>query len=373
MGKVAIMLCQVNKKITKKAFVGMSGGVDSSVSAALLKEQGFDVTGVFIKVWQPPFMACPQMEDREDAMRVASSLGIRFKTLDLSETYKSNVVDYMIREYEEGRTPNPDIMCNHYVKFGGFYEWAMANDADYVATGHYALSLQDGRLLCSKDENKDQTYFLWKLSSEKLKNIMFPVGSMKKEEVRKYAEKHNLHTASKRDSTGVCFIGEMDMQDFLKHFIKTEEGSVLNKRGEVVGRHEGALLYTMGQRRGFEVTKKSPDEGAHYVIDKNIKSNTITVVSEKEREKQERPARLVELEDINWIYRSPDNNEELKCRYRHRQSLQGCRIELKNSSENKYEVYFAEPQRAVAIGQSLVIYDKQECLGGGIISEVRYD
>ena len=274
-----------NKKNNKKKviFIGLSGGVDSSVSAAILKSQGYKVKGVFIKVWQPGIAltgGCTWREDRLDAMRVCTKLDIPFYTLDLQKKYKKEVVDYMIREYKEGRTPNPDIMCNKHIKFGGFFDWAMKNGADYVATGHYARvnkTSSDYLLLAGRDKNKDQSYFLWALTQRELSKTLFPVGNIKKTDVRRLARKYGLPTASKKDSQGVCFIGKIDMADFLKHFLKTKPGKVLGEKGEIIGIHQGAELYTIGQRHGFNITHISPNSGRNFVIEKNIKNNTITV------------------------------------------------------------------------------------------------
>ena len=236
------------KKKTKKVFIGMSGGVDSSVSAALLKEHGYDVTGVFIKVWQPEFFECTWRADRLDAMRVCAKLDIPFLTLNLEKEYKKEVVDYMIDEYKAGRTPNPDVMCNKYIKFGGFFDFAMKHSADFIATGHYARVKKFPRgetsgfnpspevsprgtyqLLAGRDKNKDQSYFLWTLTQKQLQKTLFPIGDIDKPEVRKLAEKYGLATAVKKDSQGLCFIGKIDMKDFLKNYMKEKKGTTKKK------------------------------------------------------------------------------------------------------------------------------------------------
>ena len=246
----------MEKGRNRKVYIGMSGGVDSSVSAALLKKAGYDVTGVFIKVWQPDWINCTWKEDRMDAMRVAALLDIPFITLDLEKEYKEEVVDYMISEYRAGRTPNPDVMCNRYVKFGGFYDWAMKQGADYVATGHYAQVI-DGKLIAGNDKNKDQTYFLWTLNKEQLSKTIFPVGNIEKPEVRKLAKKFNLPNAEKKDSQGLCFIGKIDIKEFLSHYIDSKRGNVLNIEGEVIGEHDGSFFFTIGERHGFNILKKN--------------------------------------------------------------------------------------------------------------------
>ena len=350
----------------KKVFVAMSGGVDSSVSAALLKEAGYDVTGVFIRVWTPPFLECDWPTEREDARRVAAHLGIPFSTVDLADAYKEGVVDYMIEEYKNGRTPNPDVMCNSRVKFGAFLKIAQERGADFIATGHYAQVKENGgifEMYSGVDDSKDQTYFLWKLGQKELSQTLFPVGGMKKSEVREIAERFDLPVAKKKDSQGVCFLGQLDMRDFLKRFIETEEGSVLNMNGDVVGTHEGALLYTRGQRRGFDITKNTPDQEPLFVIDKDINANTVTVGT-KEEEVEHFPVAQVTLTDINMIEDKIENGA-YRCRFRHRQEKHSCVY------ENEV-VRFGAPQDAVGIGQSLVLYTENEkCIGGGVINEIK--
>jgi tRNA-specific 2-thiouridylase len=352
-------------------YVGLSGGVDSSVSAALLKKEGFDVRGVFIKVWQPDFWGgCTMKEDRLDAMRVCAKLDIPFFTLDLEREYKKEVVDYMIVEYKAGRTPNPDVMCNKYVKFGGFFDWAMKNGADYVATGHYAqaVSVCSGHLLLAgTDKNKDQSYFLWTLTQKQLSKTLFPVGDMEKPEVRKLAKKFGLETAVKKDSQGLCFIGKVEMADFLKHFIKTKSGKVLNERGEIIGKHEGAELYTIGQRHGFEITKKTNNDDRYFIISKNSKNNTLIVSHDPLvcTNGVAQASQKITLKNVNWISGSqPDFKKEYSARIRYRQPLEKCHLLQQGKS---IIVKFKDAQKAITPGQSVVIYDREVCLGGGII------
>jgi tRNA-uridine 2-sulfurtransferase len=367
----------------KKVYVGMSGGVDSSVSAALLKKAGYDVTGVFIKVWQPDFYECTWKEDRIDAMRVAASLDMPFVTLDLEKEYKKDVVDYMIREYEAGRTPNPDVMCNRHIKFGAFFRWAMDQGADYVATGHYAQARKDAdgvKLLKGTDDNKDQSYFLWTLNQEQLSHTLFPVGDMPKPEVRKLAKKFKLATADKKDSQGLCFIGKIDMREFLSHYIALKKGRVLNDDGKVIGEHDGAVLYTIGQRHGFLITHKTPTDSPYYVVGKNLSENTITVSHKSPEGELAGAVQKVLIENANWIGGSePEIGKTYRARIRYRQPLKECVIT--KITEIGAELEFHEPQNAVAPGQSVVIYDKafeldtrkdalnaDVCLGGGIIA-----
>lgn len=344
----------------KKVFVGMSGGVDSSVSAALLQKAGYDVTGVFIKVWQPDWITCTWKEDRLDAMRVAAQLEIPFITLDLEKEYKEEVVDYMIREYKAGRTPNPDVMCNRYVKFGGFYSWAMKQGADFVATGHYAQNIE-GKLIMGNDQNKDQTYFLWTLTKEQLAHVLFPVGHIEKPEVRKIANKFKLATAEKKDSQGLCFIGKIDIKEFLSHYMTEKRGDVLDENGQIIGYHDGAFFYTIGERHGFTITKKTPNDEPFYVFAKDIEKNTISV-SKKSHEGELPNGRTeVELEQVNWIHGLPFG-KKLQARSRYRETLQEITINEQNI------VTFTNPQFTLSPAQSLVIYNGRECLGGGIIS-----
>ncbi len=372
----------------KKVYVGLSGGVDSSVSAALLKKQGYDVTGVFIKVWQPEFVKCNWREDRLDAMRVCAKLDIPFKDLDLEEEYKKEVFDYMISEYKEGRTPNPDVMCNKSIKFGGFLKWALKNGADYVATGHYCRKAPNSKfqitknyfsflhsreckneiyqLLAGEDNNKDQSYFLWTLTQDQLKHILFPIGHLKKPKVRRLAKKIGLLTATKKDSQGLCFVGMVEMKDFLKRFLPEKKGNVLNEKGEIIGQHDGAYYYTVGQRHGFLVTKKTPEDKPYFVVSKNITQNTLTVSNSEALLLNDR--KEVEIVGVNWIDGEvPDENKKYQARIRYRQSLQSCKI-LSSSATKNVMVVFDENQKAVSGGQSIVIYDGDVCLGGGIIN-----
>jgi tRNA-specific 2-thiouridylase len=345
----------------KRVFLGMSGGVDSSVSACLLKEQGYDVTGVFINVWQPSWINCTSKEDRRDAMRVASLLDIPFITLDLEEEYKKEVVDYMIDEYKKGKTPNPDVMCNQYVKFGGFFDWAIKNGADYVATGHYA-QIKGGKLYAGTDKNKDQSYFLYTLKKEHLNKTLFPVGNIEKTQVRELAKKFNLPNAIKKDSQGLCFIGKVDIKDFLARFIQEKKGDVLDEKRNIVGSHNGAFFFTIGERHGFEIFKKTPNDAPYYVISKDIDKNTITVANKNEKGELPSSIKRIKLKNVNWNQGSVPMYAWLKARSRYREELQ----DIKVISEN--EVEFKNEQYTISSGQSLVIYDGELCLGGGSIA-----
>jgi tRNA-specific 2-thiouridylase len=381
-----------NKKTnSQKVFVGLSGGVDSAVSAALLQKEGFEVTGVFIKAWTPEGYPCTWKEDRRSAMRVAAILDIPFITLDLEKEYKKEVVDYMIAEYKIGRTPNPDVMCNKEIKFGHFLKFALKNGADFVATGHYACKkvVSSKHLASSKnkktnlepwllatnywllkegaDPNKDQSYFLWTLNQDQLKHVLFPIGHLQKSEVRKLAGKFGLPQETRKDSQGLCFLGKVDMKEFLSRYMPQKEGKVLNEKGEIIGFHNGALFFTIGERHGFTILQKTAQGSPVYVIAKDIKKNTITV-AEKFRSTSDTPQKVI-LTDVNLSGEIP--NKKIQCRVRYRQEKIACRISKEN---NQISVTFDKPQNGVAPGQSLVLYlpagkagDGETCLGGGII------
>jgi tRNA-specific 2-thiouridylase len=371
-----------------RVFVGLSGGVDSSVSAALLQKEGYDVTGVFIKTWHPDFLPCTWKEDRLDAMRAAAHLDIPFITLDLEKEYKEEVADYMIEEYRRGRTPNPDVMCNKNVKFGGFLKYALAEGADFVATGHYARAtrefpisnfqflMNDGtvKLLAGVDKNKDQSYFLWTLRQDQLKHILFPVGDIEKPEVRRLAEKFGLPNAEKKDSQGVCFLGKLDMAEFLEHYEEKKRGDVLNEKGEVVGWHEGAIFYTLGARHGFTITKKSANDEPYFIIAKDIRANTLTVSHKEKGSLKGKGEKVLHLENTNWISgEAPDPSKTYSARIRYRGELLPCKIIPSTVSTSSPQassgqaVEFLAEQEPVAPGQSLVAYDGEECLGGGVV------
>lgn len=354
-----------------RIFVGMSGGVDSSVSAALLKNAGYDVTGVFIRVWQPDWIECTWREDRRDAMRAAAHIGIPFVTVDLEAEYKRGVIDYMIAEYAAGRTPNPDVMCNREVKFGAFWNWARQNGADAIATGHYAQVIP-GRngpeMHKAVDSNKDQTYFLWTLNKKDLEHVLFPVGHLQKAEVRSLAKKFGLPNAEKKDSQGLCFIGHVDIKEFLSHYLHPQPGSVLDEKGNVIGSHSGAMLFTIGERHGFTVTEKTPHDRPYFVISKNSSANTITVSNRNADDQLPQAKERTFLSSVNWTNRIPNIGEKVQVRSRYRQELQHAICTVRD--QTSAEIVFDTPQDTLTPGQSLVIYSETECLGGGIIDRV---
>lgn len=340
----------------KTVFVGLSGGVDSAVSAYLLQKQGYKVVGAFIKGWEPDFLPCTGKEDRLSAMQVAAHLGIPFITYDLEIEYKKMVVDYFVSEYEKGRTPNPDVMCNRAIKFGAFWEKAKKDGANTIATGHYARN-ENGSLKVGLDSSKDQTYFLWTLTKNDLEHSLFPVGSLPKEEVRNIAARIGLPNAKRRDSQGLCFLGHVDMQAFLKRYIPERRGDVIHESGKKIGEHDGVWFYTIGQRHGYSAVPESgADAKKLYVTRKNAVHNTLYV---SEQPVGESAKKTYALSDTNWIENV--THSKLLVRYRYRQPL----ISADVSSDS---VRFSEPQ-SIAEGQSCVFYDqKGVVLGGGIIS-----
>ncbi|MBY0110493.1 tRNA 2-thiouridine(34) synthase MnmA [Patescibacteria group bacterium] len=339
---------------SKKVYVGLSGGVDSAVSAALLKQQGYEVTGVFIKGWYPPGLPCSWAEDRRDAMRVAARLRIPFHTLDASLEYKKGVIDYLLAEYARGRTPNPDVMCNREVKFGVFYEYAKKAGADFIATGHYAQTHSGGRLLRGNDPAKDQSYFLWAIEPEPLAMTLFPVGGFVKGKTRELAKSFNLPVAEKRDSQGICFLGSISVEEFLRAEFGTAPGKAVDTDGNEVGIHDGVLLHTLGER--ISLVNAAP--GPWYVSMKRILENVLVVSHTRETEVHDEG---VALHEVNWFSgKAPEGVVEAQYRY-HGPIVRG---EIDSSGVFRSSESFPEP---VAAGQSMVLYRGEQCLGGGII------
>ncbi|MBP5633361.1 tRNA 2-thiouridine(34) synthase MnmA [Candidatus Saccharibacteria bacterium] len=339
-----------------KVFLGMSGGVDSAVSAYLLQQQGYEVIGVYMKNWSKnlPGMKCPWAEDLADAKRVAVKLGIDFRVFDFEKEYKQKVVDYMLEEYQKGNTPNPDIMCNQEIKFKLFAETAFEQGADRIATGHYAQA--DGnKLLRAVDENKDQTYFLYRITEDAISKTIFPVGGMMKTEVKALAEKLGLSVAHKKESMGVCFVGEANMRDFLSEFIETKPGEIRElETDKVLGTHDGAIFYTLGQRHGLNLKDGLP----YYVVRKNMKTNTIFV--SRNLKALSLWKKEIELKDV--VLRGGDDGCNIEARIRHRAPLVKADYDAKT-----HKLTFAEEQKSLTPGQSVVFYRENVCLGGGII------
>lgn len=367
-----------------KVYVGMSGGVDSSLSAALLKEQGDEVTGVYMKNWTQdlPGMKCPWADDLADAKRVAVQLGIDFKVFDFEKNYKHKVVDYMIEEYKLGRTPNPDIMCNQEVKFKLFLEAALEDGADMIATGHYArvephsqpflqppdavryASARSGRpkegarLYTAKDTNKDQTYFLYRITSQALAKTLFPLGELTKSQVREMAKARGLFTAAKKDSQGICFVGKIGIRDFLSQYVPQTPGNVIDvKTHQVVGHHDGAIFYTLGQRHGLNIGGGLP----YYVVGKDMDKNEVYVTTDLNDTTLWK--KIIPLQAIHWINQPPVEGT-YRVRTRHRAPLEDALLSYKDET---VLITLAHEQRAIASGQSIVVYDHDRVLGGGII------
>jgi tRNA-uridine 2-sulfurtransferase len=342
--------------MSKKVYVGMSGGVDSSVTAALLLEQGYDVTGVYMKNWSQdlPGFVCPWKEDYQDAKRVAVQLGIDFKMYDFETEYRQKVVDYMVAEYQTGRTPNPDIMCNQEVKFKIFLEAALEDGADMIATGHYAR-ISDGQLLTGLDSNKDQSYFLYRVTASALRKSLMPVGELEKPAVRAKAKDLGLATAEKKDSQGICFVGKVGIKEFLLAELGPQpHGPIIDAHGATIGEHDGALFYTIGQRHGLNVGGGLP----YYVSRKDMASNTVYVTTDLN------DASLwhseVNLQDLHWINDAPQAGTRYRVRLRYRGDLIGCKID-------GTKLILDDEQRGVAAGQSAVLYDGERVIGGGIV------
>lgn len=359
--------------MTKRVVVGMSGGVDSSVAAALLKEQGYDVIGLYMLNWEEEDEngVCSAVNDYEDVKRVCNNIGIPYYTINFAKEYLDRVFSEFLREYNLGRTPNPDVLCNREIKFGPFLEYAKKLGADYIATGHYAkIEHKDGvsRLLKAKDQNKDQTYFLNQLSQVQLKDVLFPLGDIEKPEVRRIAQKYNLSTAEKKDSTGICFIGEKRFREFLQNYIPAKRGDICTEDGTVVGKHDGVMFYTLGQRRGLNIGGKQGGNGQRwFVYDKDVQNN-ILYVSQGEDDRLFSKALITYK--VNWIPSEPKTKQfECYAKFRYRQPDQKVKVTI---HEDKIYVEFVEKQRAVTPGQYVVFYTETACLGGGIIEEVIY-
>lgn len=346
--------------MNKKVYVGMSGGVDSSVTAALLKEEGYNVIGVYMKNWSQdlPGMVCPWKEDYQDAKRVAVRLGIDFKMYDFQSEYRQKVVDYMTREYQAGRTPNPDIMCNQEVKFKLFLETALEDGADLIATGHYARAVS-GELHTAANTDKDQTYFLYRITDKALSKSVMPIGEFKtKDEVRELARKFGLATAEKKDSQGICFVGQVGIKDFLLYELGPQPtGAIIDQNGKEIGQHDGAIFYTIGQRHGLHLGGGLP----YYVVGKDMNKNEVYVTTQLDDQRLWQSE--VQLKDLHWISGQAPNKNMLQARLRYRSPLIDCRL-------NGNKLILNDPVRAIAAGQSAVLYDADEVLGGGIITYV---
>lgn len=358
----------MNKK--RKIIVGMSGGVDSSVTALLLKKQGYEVEGLFMKNWEEDDTEnyCAATDDRLDAENIAEKLGIPFHTMNFSAEYWDHVFENFVNEHLEGRTPNPDILCNREIKFKAFFNYAIETlGADAIATGHYAsVANHNGQyqLLKGLDENKDQTYFLYTIQGPVLAKTLFPLGTLKKSEVRQIAAENNLSTAEKKDSVGICFIGKRKFSSFLNRYIEKTPGNMVTPEGEIIARHQGLSFYTIGQRHGLGIGGlKNKSDLPWYVADKNLSTNQLIVV---QGEHPKLYHRSLTAKELTWVNDEPTKPLTCQAKIRYRQSAQKCQVSIQNG---KALVLFDDPQRAITPGQSVVFYDNHICLGGGIIAE----
>lgn len=364
-----------------KIIVGMSGGVDSSVTALLLKQKGFAVEGVFMKNWEEDdgTKECTALQDYEDAQKVADQIGIKLHLANFALEYWDNVFEVFLDEHKKGRTPNPDILCNKHIKFNAFLEYAKILGADYIATGHYAkIAEQKGDFVMqtAKDANKDQTYFLYAIDKQVLPKVLFPLANLTKPEIRKIAQEAKLATAKKKDSTGICFIGERQMNKFLPKYLESKTGDIITLDGKKIGKHRGLIYYTLGQRQGLGIGGLSDfDEKPWFVADKNLEKNQLIVVQGADN-----PALYktkLTTESINWLIdlEKFDLSTKIQAKTRYRQSAQDCKIEFLTKNEtdtNCIKVEFIKPQFALTPGQSIVLYKDEVCLGGGIIQRA-YD
>lgn len=350
--------------------VGMSGGVDSSVTALLLQQQGYQVQGLFMKNWDEDDGTeyCTAKQDLADAQRVCDTLGIQLHTANFAAEYWDNVFEYFLAEYKAGRTPNPDILCNREIKFKVFLEYARILGADLIATGHYVRRYdhEDGqtRLLKGIDNNKDQSYFLHAVGETQLAQTLFPVGELEKPQVRALAEKHNLITHNKKDSTGICFIGERRFKDFIEQYLPAQQGEIVTETGQVIGKHQGLMYHTMGQRQGLGIggVKGAPD-APWYVVEKDLEKNQLLVV-----QGDQHPLlyhKHLTATQMHWINTPPTSSIRCQAKVRYRQPDQDCEVTI--GDDGNIQVTFDQPQRAVTPGQSIVLYQGEHCLGGAVI------
>lgn len=357
------------KNMAKTVVVGMSGGVDSSVAALLLKEQGYNVVGLFMKNWEGDDAdgCCTADDDYADVRRVCAKLDIPYYGVNFAKEYMDRVFSYFLDEYKRGRTPNPDVLCNREIKFGPFKEYAMQLGADYIATGHYCgIRHENGihYLLKAKDQNKDQTYFLNQLSQSQLSDVLFPLQDLPKPEVRRIAEENGLATAEKKDSTGICFIGERNFRKFLMNYIPAKKGEIKTYDGRTLGEHCGLMYYTIGQRRGLDIGGQAGDAGRWFVVEKDLKNNVLYVAHGAEDRLY---SKGLYMNSCNWIPSAPAQKEfKCKAKFRYRQEEQGVTVRI---GSDKIFVDFDEKQRAITEGQFCVLYDDEKCLGGGVIEK----
>ena len=358
----------------KRVVIGMSGGVDSSVAALLLKQQGYDVVGLFMKNWEEDDTDeyCSSKQDLIDAASVSDIIGIPLEAVNFSREYKEKVFSKFLAEYKAGQTPNPDVLCNAEIKFKAFLDHALTLGADFIATGHYAQIREFNdiyQLLKGEDGTKDQSYFLYRLNQKQLANTLFPIGHLYKRDVRKIAKDFKLPNFSKKDSTGICFIGERPFRDFLSRYLPHEPGEIRTLEGAVVGEHIGLMYYTIGQRQGLGIGGiKNGFDKPWFVVEKNMANNSLVVVQGHDHPKLFQPT--LSALDLTWISgKAPHCNWVYSAKTRYRQTDAPCAIKRINKLKCKIE--FAQPQWAVTPGQSVVVYESKVCLGGGIITEIK--
>lgn len=358
--------------MTTKIIVGMSGGVDSSVAAHLLRKQGHHVEGLFMKNWEEDDDEeyCSASVDLADAQKICDQIGMPLHTVNFSSEYWDRVFEYFLTEYKAGRTPNPDIICNKEIKFRAFLDHALNLDADFIATGHYAnctITETEASLCKGLDSNKDQSYFLHTLDQQQLSKSLFPIGKLEKSEVRNIAKQNNFDTFNKKDSTGICFIGERKFRDFLQNYIPAQHGEIKTLEDEVIGKHEGVMFYTIGQRQGLGIGgQQKHSEEPWYVTGKDVDANCLYVVQGRDHESLFHSSLVTQ--DFHWISGHPPASlDNLSAKTRYRQDDQACSI--KASTDKSYEITFRQPQWAITPGQSVVLYQEDKCLGGAIIEQ----
>ncbi|VAW85773.1 tRNA-specific 2-thiouridylase MnmA [hydrothermal vent metagenome] len=364
----------MNNPSTQQIIVGMSGGVDSSVTALLLQQQGLSVSGIFMKNWEDkdPDGTCPATIDANDAMRVCDKIGIPMDAVNFASEYWDHVFQYFLDEYKSGRTPNPDILCNKEIKFKAFLDYAIQQGADKIATGHYARITEEDsqfKLLKGKDNNKDQSYFLYTLGQAQLSKALFPLGELSKSEVRKIAAEAGFENHAKKDSTGICFIGEREFKTFLNTYLPAQPGEIQTLDGKTIGKHDGLMFHTIGQRKGLKIGGLKEDSSGEpwYVVDKDLEHNVLLVAQGTNHPALFKQA--LNAIDLHWVSgQSPTPPYRCSAKVRYRQQDQPCTIT--SIEDGIASIQFEQPQRAVTPGQSIVFYNQDECLGGGIIDQI---